>query len=82
MAKSAAQRMDGQAVTKATAQLDREIALEGAISKAREKAAQSNRRHSIWLTRDGEYRVRPMFEKVSPLWSFVRHVPSDEEMRR
>jgi len=56
-------------------------ALEDAIAKARAKTEQSNHRHSIWLTRDGEFRVRPMFEKVSPLWFLVRHVPSDDELR-
>lgn len=56
-------------------------ALEDAIAKARAKTAQSHHRHSIWLTREGEFRVRPMFEKVSPLWFFVRHVPSEDELR-
>jgi hypothetical protein len=57
-------------------------ALEDAIAKARAKTEQSHHRHSIWLTREGEYRVRPMFEKVTPLWFFVRHVPSEEELGR
>ena len=56
-------------------------ALDTAIAKAREKARQSNHRQSIWLTREGELRVRPMFEKVSPLWTLVRHVPSEDELR-
>lgn len=62
---------------KSPAQLDLEIA----VAKARAKTTQTNRRHSIWLTKDGEYRVRPMFESVNPLWVFVRNVPSDEELR-
>lgn len=57
-------------------------ALDKAIAKAREKSAAMNHRHSIWLTREGEFRVRPMSEKVSPLWTFVQHVPSDKEMGR
>ena len=56
-------------------------ALEDAVAKARAKTEQSHHRHSIWLTRDGEFRVRPMFEKVSPLWFFIRHVPSEDELR-
>jgi len=56
-------------------------ALEDAIAKALAKTEQSHRRHSIWLTRDGEYRVRPMGEKVTPLWFFVRDVPSEDELR-
>jgi len=74
----------GHHVTKGSTQIQREINEELAaatVAKARAKAAQSNRRQSIWLTREGEYRVRPMFEKVSPLWSLVRHVPSDDELR-
>jgi hypothetical protein len=56
-------------------------ALEDAISKARVKTEQSHHRQSIWLTREGEFRVRPMSEKVSPLWFFVRDVPSEDELR-
>jgi hypothetical protein len=68
-------------MSKTPAELDHEIALGIAITKARAKSDQTNRRHSIWLTRDGEYRVRPMFESVNPLWTFVRNVPSDKELR-
>jgi hypothetical protein len=71
-------------VTKSPAQIQRDIDEELAaatVAKARTKATQSNRRQTIWLTREGEFRIRPMFEKVSPLWSFVRHVPSDDELR-
>ena len=56
-------------------------ALEDAIAKARVKTEQSHHRQSIWLTREGEFRVRPMSEKVSPLWFFVRDVPSEDELR-
>ena len=56
-------------------------ALEDAIAKARAKTEQSHHRQSIWMTREGEFRARPMFEKVSPLWFFVRHVPSEDELR-
>jgi hypothetical protein len=56
-------------------------ALEDAVDKARAKTEQTHRRHSVWLTREGEYRVRPMGEKVTPLWFFVRDVPSEEELR-
>lgn len=56
-------------------------ALEDAMTKARAQVARSDHRQSIWMTRDGELRVRPMFETVSPLWFFVRHVPSDDELR-
>jgi len=66
------------------AQLQRDIdsfALENAVAKARTETTRSNRRQTIWQTREGEYRVRPMFEKVSPFWSLVRHVPSDDELR-
>ena len=71
-------------VTKGSTQIQREINEELAaatVAKARTKATQSNRRQTIWLTREGEFRIRPMFEKVSPLWSLVRHVPSDDELR-
>ncbi len=47
-------------------------ALDDVIAKARVKTEQSHRRHSIWLTREGEFRVRPMGETVSPLCFFVR----------
>ncbi len=59
-----------------------EQALEKAVTKARDKSAATNHRHSIWLTREGEFRVRPMFEKVSPLWTLVQHVPSEKELGR
>jgi hypothetical protein len=52
--------------------------LETAITKAQEKAEQSHHRQSIWLTKEGEFRIRPMFEKVSPLWTLVQHVPSED----
>jgi hypothetical protein len=76
---------------KSPAQLQREIdeilanpssALEAAVSKARAKADESNRRQTVWRTENGEFRVRPMGEKVNPLWWFVRHVPSEAELRR
>ena len=50
-----------------------------AVTKASAKAAQSNQRQSIWLTEEGEFRVRPMFEKVSPLWTLVRHLSPEDE---
>jgi len=71
-------------VTKGSTQIQREIDEEltaATVAKARTKATQSNRRQTIWLTREGEFRIRPMFEKVSPLWSLVRHVPSEDELR-
>jgi len=75
---------------KSPAQLQREIdevlakpsaALEAAIAKARTKSSESNRRQTVWRTENNEFRVRPMGEKVNPLWWFVRHVPSDAELR-
>jgi hypothetical protein len=78
------------ATKKSPAQLQREIdevlakpsaALDAAIAKARTKASESNRRQTVWRTENDEFRVRPMGEKVNPLWWFVRHVPSDAELR-
>ena len=78
------------ATRKSPAQLQREIdevlakpsaALDAAITKARTESLRSNRRQTVWRTETDEFRVRPMGEKVNPLWWFVRHVPSDAELR-
>ena len=58
-----------------------DFALDEAIAKARTKASESNRRQTVWRTENDQLRVRPMGEKVNVLWRFVRHVPSDAELR-
>jgi len=88
---SHARRSTAHATKKTPAQLQREIdevlanpsgALDAAVAKARTKASESNRRQTVWRTENDEFRVRPMGEKVNPLWWFVRHVPSDAELRQ